>query len=470
MIKKMTPTKRLLSFLFFLCSINMIQAQSLIGDIDATPTKNDFSPFDNYLEVGDYLYFTSTTEANGRELFMLDFNTDEVTTVDINPGPEGSNIKDIHIFGDYFYFTANDGKRGQELWKVNVGTLDTAMIDINGDATSSFPESEGFFELPPPFVEVGGKIYFPAANNGDTELYMITKGMLDTTSININPEESSFPKQFLVVEDQLYLVAETGRVAEKENPFLSRNELIIVEGGTLDTTIVPGTGGIQDDAITIAGDYLYFVIVEVNSEVADLHFLQKGSTESPTKVVTMLDFSFSFFNIREYFYDKLYFSDIGEKLYYTTPGSPTIDTIVTPNFGNATRFPRWDGVSELYYEGSNQRLDTGQELFVLKEGATTSIKTGIDVNRFFDLTFYRERNNKLFMQQLSADSIAIVVVDLATYEPEIVDIRPGNFLFFGDFPLTGETFSDELVFTPYFNQLITTNMETSEITVPTLLD
>ncbi|NJO05996.1 MAG: hypothetical protein HC876_11005, partial [Chloroflexaceae bacterium] len=48
--------------------------------------------------------------------------------LDIHPGPQGSNPQDFVLVGDVVYFTADDGSSGRELWRSDGTAAGTVLV------------------------------------------------------------------------------------------------------------------------------------------------------------------------------------------------------------------------------------------------------------------------------------------------------------------------------------------------------
>lgn len=81
-------------------------------------------------------------DQNGAEILM-----------DIRPGSEGSNPKDLVVWDGCVYFTADDGKHGEELWVSTGDKNETRMVtDI-----IAIPFEQAGISLPTVFQ---GNLYF----------------------------------------------------------------------------------------------------------------------------------------------------------------------------------------------------------------------------------------------------------------------------------------------------------------------
>ena len=122
----------------------------LLKDINpgAAGSEPGFSPNDGILEDGferflvadGRMYFSATTAANGRELWVTD-GTPEGTHIvaDIVPGPASSSPWEMDEHGGSVYFTANissGGNNNLNLYRVNPGDNGATLI---GSVTNGFP-------------------------------------------------------------------------------------------------------------------------------------------------------------------------------------------------------------------------------------------------------------------------------------------------------------------------------------------
>ena len=64
------------------------------------------------------LYFGADDGVYGEELWKYD-GTSVSRVTDINPGSDGSDLKDFTVFNGVLYFHADNGTDGDELWAYN---------------------------------------------------------------------------------------------------------------------------------------------------------------------------------------------------------------------------------------------------------------------------------------------------------------------------------------------------------------
>jgi ELWxxDGT repeat protein len=164
----------------------------MVADINSGSSSS--SPY-SFISNGDILYFTASTSENGNELWSYDSSIAISTTnpgivSDIYLGTSSSYVSNLNVFENSLYFTANDGTQGTELWKSNVTTGTNIVKDIHvGSGSSSIYE----------IVTIGNSMYFRAedATNGN-EMWKSDGTFGGTMMVaNINPGSSdSSPRCF----------------------------------------------------------------------------------------------------------------------------------------------------------------------------------------------------------------------------------------------------------------------------------
>lgn len=131
--------------------------------------------FSNPLFQGNKFFFTATTDAEGKELWISDGTLPNTRIVkDIRPGAADAFIFPSYGFTDtVLYFSADDGIKGNELWKTNGTPAGTTLLsDINVGQGDSDPEL--------PYFSGSSKLIF-SANNGDNsqfDLYVLGGGVV----------------------------------------------------------------------------------------------------------------------------------------------------------------------------------------------------------------------------------------------------------------------------------------------------
>jgi len=95
-----------------------------IKDINQSPLGGD--P-EEYVQVGNTLFFTAEDVAHGEELWKYENNTVEMVK-DIYPGKESGGPSTLVAVGNQLYFTAFDGSHGYELWTSDGTETGTYMV------------------------------------------------------------------------------------------------------------------------------------------------------------------------------------------------------------------------------------------------------------------------------------------------------------------------------------------------------
>jgi ELWxxDGT repeat protein len=92
----------------------------------------------NLVNVNGILFYTTTTTAEGTELWKTDgTSAGTVLVKDINPGSNSSNPQYLTPVGPVLYFTADDGVSGIELWKTDGTAAGTVQVkDIKASGSS----------------------------------------------------------------------------------------------------------------------------------------------------------------------------------------------------------------------------------------------------------------------------------------------------------------------------------------------
>ncbi|MEC8328271.1 MAG: ELWxxDGT repeat protein [Pseudomonadota bacterium] len=107
----------------------------------ASPSSNGISEIHNsgldvdsggFVEHQGLLYFISTSEEHGQELWRTDGTKEGTRLVkDIKSGASGSNISNLTSEYGYLTFFADDGINGKEVWMLNNQTLEVELLTDN---------------------------------------------------------------------------------------------------------------------------------------------------------------------------------------------------------------------------------------------------------------------------------------------------------------------------------------------------
>ena len=172
---------------------------SLTGDLLSTTTGK--------------LIFPGVTNESGAELQMIDAETLQTTTLEVNPGLADANPRHVTTVGDRVYFTAYDANVGNELRWFNASETNPSLrtIDVNaGEASSDAGEFGGF-------AAIGNRLFFTATDSPHgTELRWIdmteATPTLNTIDIwdGVGDSNAGQNGGFTVVGDHLYFSATDG--------------------------------------------------------------------------------------------------------------------------------------------------------------------------------------------------------------------------------------------------------------------
>ena len=128
-----------------------------------------------YVAVGNTLFFVAATAGEGQELWKTDGTTAGTVLVkDIRPGVDSSLPGRLAAVRGLLYFAADDGVHGYELWRSDGTEAGTVMLgEIAPGAASAFAPSS----VRTQFVASGTRVYFQA-NDGThgIELWAIDVG------------------------------------------------------------------------------------------------------------------------------------------------------------------------------------------------------------------------------------------------------------------------------------------------------
>ncbi|MEM8599551.1 MAG: T9SS type A sorting domain-containing protein [Bacteroidota bacterium] len=159
---------------------------------------------ENLIVYDGALYFTAEDSAFefGRELWRYTVDGGVERLTDIRPNGS-SNPRSLVVYEGALYFSANDENFNLELYRYTVAG---GLEDLNDTApTTSFS--------PFGFTEYEGSLYFSATDgttdfgSGDSELYRYTEAGGIELVADINPDDSSNPREFTVFNGALYFQA-----------------------------------------------------------------------------------------------------------------------------------------------------------------------------------------------------------------------------------------------------------------------
>ncbi|HWM23087.1 MAG TPA: ELWxxDGT repeat protein [Ilumatobacteraceae bacterium] len=229
---------------------------------------------------GDFVYFGASDGANGEELWRSD-GTDAGTTPVKNIGPAGASglstgtFDPLVVFAGQLYFAADDGATGRELWRSDGTDAGTVPVkDINPAGASS----------PREFAEMGGILYFSAADASGAELWRTdgsAAGTIPVADVNSGPE-SSFPSDTTALNGVLLFTADDNPDPDGFDAELWRSDG--TAAGTVKLSEITA-GGFENpfiNSLTVLGDSVYFSASD--EETGSELWRSDGTTEGTTQV------------------------------------------------------------------------------------------------------------------------------------------------------------------------------------------
>ena len=266
-------------------SIDALESRCLLAGIPELiqlDTEGDAYP-EEFVQVGDTVYFSAEKEGFGRELWATDGTAAGTRQVrDINPGESGSTPNNLTALNGKVIFSADDGTHGRELWMSDGTEAGTVLVkDINlGNGYSGYNDSS-----PANLVRVNDKIYFSADDDfHGRELWMsdgteagtlllkdISPGVFENGYYGTSTPYTSAPSSLTAVDGKLFFSA---------NDNQNGKELWMSDGTTNGTVIVRdifagegyqypyGEGPLQSfpNQLTNVDGKLFFTAVDQNGE------------------------------------------------------------------------------------------------------------------------------------------------------------------------------------------------------------
>jgi len=213
---------------------------------------------DNAVQIGGYIYFTTSSSINGTKIWRTDGTEDGVSLVDHNASY--TNSISLANFHDTLYVTYN-----QKLWKIN-DTSDglIKVADVNGDIMTTS-------------VDISGDITYVS----------IYQGYAGTTIWKVSPTEAIQVQD----EDRYYyggLVLSSGKIYFSHRDSTHGNELRVLDpaddGISLVEDIQAGSGSSDPKDLVDVDGRLYFSLEAVAGEtrtLARLNNTRDGIDVSP---------------------------------------------------------------------------------------------------------------------------------------------------------------------------------------------
>ena len=167
------------------------------------------SPGD-WVALGSLLCWVVDTNTYGKELWFSDGTAEgTVIAADINPGTADGKPENLTVCNGFLFFSANDGVNGRELW-ISDGTPagTTLLADINPGGNSN-PES---------LAAVGAKLYFSADDGTNGEELWVYDTVADSVALfaDINESGDSSPSEITTIGGSVFLFAADNGASGRE--------------------------------------------------------------------------------------------------------------------------------------------------------------------------------------------------------------------------------------------------------------
>jgi ELWxxDGT repeat protein len=250
----------------------------------------------NFVAIGNILYFSGTTTAEGSELMQFDTTqavslTNPKVVADLKSGASSSSPYEMVAIDGKLYFAANVSN-GIEPYVYDPllavsSTNPKEIFDVNpsGSGNSSFPKY---------FTGMNGKIYFRAYRAAEgNEIFAYDPAIAASSTnplvIDLDPgTESSAPLYLTANSGKLYFRGQLDANSEHRQLFVLDSTAAI--SGTNPSLVYDLNGSSQDNVTEISklGKYIYFS-ADDSSTYQELYILDTTSPTSSTNPVVAAD-------------------------------------------------------------------------------------------------------------------------------------------------------------------------------------
>ncbi len=383
-----------------------ISKPTLVHDMYPLSTSSISLSFNHPVaELKGRLYFTADNGFTGYELFVYDGSSAPLLASDIETGPGNSSPDDFVALGDTLYFRANTTTEGYELWKYNPGTnTATRLSDINPGANSSLTGG---------MIAFNNNLYFAAdSGSGDIELYRYSPA---TGTINLVEDIypgvlPSLPMQFTIAGTKLYFTADDGNHGR---------ELFVYDGITPPSRItdLAGTGSgipsVKERIVAPFAGKIYFTGIDANNHY-QLYSVDAANNVALAATPNTPD-SNSFPTWLTPFDGKLYFCSFNDTSgfeMWSCDNGNNIATVFEMCAGTASGNPQQMlAIGDDLYFRANECLGIGEELFKYSPKSISVTNITFDGN----VQLYpnpASNNTTLLLQLRNAEQLRVSVTDM----------------------------------------------------------
>jgi len=316
----------------------------------------------NMKTIGDTLFFsTDIDSAEGNELFKADGSTFSLVK-DIYPGETSSSPSKLTPIGNKLYFTATTDTEGRELWVSDGTEAGTHIVkDINpGTKLLNGIESPDDSYITR-MTAMDNKLYFAATQNHDKEPW-VSDGTENGTKllVDVNKEPSSG----LTPESNIYMVGD-------KFIFLKDKEIWVSDGtetGTANT-------GENSDNINVNADMGDYKIVILN-EIQTNKIMKTDGTLEGTSIIENFEYiaprGFAVTGGKLFFYGRKNKGDT-RKLYVSDGTADSAVPFLDANNDEITDVNILKGIDEMMLIKTVNYSESTQKLYA-SDGTSASTK------------------------------------------------------------------------------------------------
>ncbi|MDA0658164.1 MAG: Ig-like domain-containing protein [Planctomycetota bacterium] len=243
--------------------------------IDINPA-GDASPRD-FVQLGNYAYFTAENSLSGRELWRTDGTTLGTKLVkDIRAGSGSANPTELTAYKGSLYFAADDGVNGQELWKSDGTESGTVLVkDLHPGQGEQVPYGNGpLRSLPQELTVVGNQLFFSAISaangrelwksDGTADGTVLVKDIFGNGSSSVAP--SSSPRGLVNLNGTLFFTATDGSTGAElwKSDGTSAGTVMVLDifSGTTTSNGQTVANSSEPGQLTTVGSTLFFTAVD----------------------------------------------------------------------------------------------------------------------------------------------------------------------------------------------------------------
>ena len=299
---------------------------------------DDNSNLENFIQIGNTVFFTANDGTTGNELWKTDGTTGGTSLVkDINNGTGSSSPTNLFSWNGTLYFSAYSSTNGRELWKSDGTAGGTVMVqDIYAGSNYSYPSN---------FTDYNGTLYFSAfSSSGNCELWKTDGTGGGTMQVkDFNPLASG-----LQVSNTGILGIYNGQLIIAANDGTNGAELWKSDGTSGGTTLIkdinPGSNSSEISGGIIYNGLYYFA---ANNGSSGIELWVTDGTNGGTQLVkdinngTFYSYLSGFFPFGNKFYFTAYTNSSGRELWVSDGTAGGTSMLVDATFGTSNTPPAY---------------------------------------------------------------------------------------------------------------------------------